>query len=101
MLPVAAARSEALQWSLAALGARFQISHGVFPVGLKKTHYRDHTESHTERKQPMNDNILRFPGFILLEDRNTVLKDGKRYKSMKALIDEDQAYLSVADKAAT
>lgn len=37
----------------------------------------------------MNDNILRFPGFILLEDRNTVLKDGKRYKSMKALIDED------------
>jgi hypothetical protein len=65
------------------------VAMAFFPVGLKKTHYRDHTESHTERKQPMNDNILRFPGFILLEDRNTVLKDGKRYKSMKALIDED------------
>jgi hypothetical protein len=36
----------------------------------------------------MADNIIRFPGFILLEDRNTILKDGKRHKNMKALIDD-------------
>jgi hypothetical protein len=34
----------------------------------------------------MNDNIIRFPSFILLDDRNTILKDGKRYKSIKAVI---------------
>ena len=32
----------------------------------------------------MADSILRFPGFIVAEDRNTILKDGKRYKSIKA-----------------
>jgi hypothetical protein len=31
-------------------------------------------------------NIIRFPGFILLNDRNTIIKDGKRYKSMKAMM---------------
>lgn len=36
----------------------------------------------------MSNNIIRFPGFILLDDRNTILKDGKRYKSMRALIDD-------------
>ena len=36
----------------------------------------------------MSDNIIRFPGFIVLADRNNMLKDGKRYKSMKALIDD-------------
>ena len=30
--------------------------------------------------------ILRFPGFIVAEGRSTILKDGKRYKSIKALI---------------
>ena len=43
--------------------------------------------SHLESKgKPMADSILRFPGFIVAEDRNTILKDGKRYKSIKALI---------------
>jgi hypothetical protein len=36
----------------------------------------------------VSDKIIRFPGFILLDDRNTILKDGRRYKSMKALIDD-------------
>jgi hypothetical protein len=30
--------------------------------------------------------IIRFPGFIILDDRNTILKDGKRYPSIKAVI---------------
>ena len=34
----------------------------------------------------MADNILRFPGFIITKDRYTIIKDGKRYKSTKALI---------------
>ena len=36
----------------------------------------------------MSDNIIRFPGFLLSKDRNTVIKDGKRYKGMGALIDD-------------
>jgi hypothetical protein len=36
----------------------------------------------------VSNNVIRFPGFILLDDRNTILKDGKRYNSMKALIDD-------------
>ena len=34
----------------------------------------------------MSDNIIRFPGFLLSEDRNTVFKDGNRYKGMGPLI---------------
>jgi len=35
----------------------------------------------------MDNNIIKFPGFIIpRDDRSTTLKDGKRYKSMKALI---------------
>ena len=34
----------------------------------------------------MTDNLVRFPGFILLDDRKTILKDGKTYPSLKALI---------------
>ena len=41
----------------------------------------------------MTDNIIRFPGFILLDDRNTLLKGGKRFKSIKALV----AYLPHRD----
>ena len=31
-------------------------------------------------------NILAFPGFIVLADRNTIMKAGKRYKNTKAMI---------------
>jgi hypothetical protein len=34
----------------------------------------------------MRDNIIKFPGFIILDDRNTILKDGKRYKNTKAMV---------------
>jgi hypothetical protein len=34
----------------------------------------------------MTDNIIAFPGFILLEDRNTIMKAGKRYKNTKAMV---------------
>jgi hypothetical protein len=34
----------------------------------------------------MTDNIIKFPGFIVLEDRNTIAKDGMTYKNTKALI---------------
>jgi hypothetical protein len=30
--------------------------------------------------------ILKFPGFIIADDRNTIIKDGKRYKNTKAMI---------------
>jgi hypothetical protein len=36
----------------------------------------------------MTDNLVRFPGFILLDDRKTILKDGKTYPSIKALIED-------------
>jgi trehalose-6-phosphate synthase len=34
----------------------------------------------------MSDNIIKFPGFILLDDRNTILHGGKRYKNTKAMV---------------
>jgi hypothetical protein len=34
----------------------------------------------------MADNVIRFPGFIILSDRKTILKDGKRYENTKAMI---------------
>jgi len=40
----------------------------------------------TEEGASMSDNIIKFPGFIILEDRNTLLKDGKRYKNTKAMV---------------
>ena len=41
------------------------------------------------RKENNMAEILKFPGFIIpRDDRSTTLKDGKRYKSMKALISD-------------
>jgi hypothetical protein len=34
----------------------------------------------------MENNIIKFPGFLLMNDRNTILKDGKRYKNTKAMV---------------
>ena len=34
----------------------------------------------------MTDNLIPFPGFILLEARNTILRAGKRFKSTKAMV---------------
>ena len=31
-------------------------------------------------------NILTFPGFVVLVDRNTIMKAGKRYKNTKGMI---------------
>jgi hypothetical protein len=31
-------------------------------------------------------NIINFPGFFLLDDRNTILKSGKVYKNTKAMV---------------
>lgn len=31
-------------------------------------------------------NILTFPGFIVLADRNTIMRAGERYKNTRALI---------------
>jgi hypothetical protein len=33
-----------------------------------------------------DNNLVRFPGFILLDDRKTILKDGRRYKGTKEMI---------------
>jgi hypothetical protein len=45
----------------------------------------------------MTDNVIPFPGYILLEDRNTILKAGKRYRSTKAMV----ADLSMEERKAT
>ena len=34
----------------------------------------------------MTDNVIRFPGFVVTNDRKTILMGGKRYKSTKELI---------------
>jgi hypothetical protein len=44
------------------------------------------TRERTAEGATMSDNIIKFPGCIIMDDRNTILKDGKRYKNTKAMI---------------
>ena len=45
----------------------------------------------------MGDNIIKFPGYVLCDDRKTILKCGKRYRSIKALV----ADMSMPEREAT
>lgn len=45
----------------------------------------------------MTDNILAFPSFTLLPDRKTIVKSGKSYRGIRALV----ADMSMPERKAT